>query len=582
MGTGFTIDTPLRVARYGITSVISLVDDTLTEQMRRFHSEKAGIPYEEIPSREEDVRARRITAYLNLVDELIQRQVQTLQAAPFEPGSEITRYFEMLPDGPLKQAWRKMLATEDREEQNRLQRDLRLRAVPGCIDVNIMTKLDRDNYRGGKKLPPEFADAMAAMRGYANSTLRSSIVFSAGMNLRLYSSIAQFDDFFPGTDGVLTKQIILKVSDYRSGLIQAKFLAKKGLWVSEYRIESGLNCGGHAFATKGYLLGPILEEFKRKREELIELLHPIYRQALAQRERPLNGSIPAVRITVQGGIGTAAEDRMLMEYYNVDGTGWATPFLLVPDVSNVDESHLNKLLAATTEQDVYLSDASPLGIPFWNLRASASEETRRRRIHGGVPGSPCPKGFLVSNMEFTKVPICHASRAYQKRKLKHLSEEGWSECQLHAVREQVLSKSCICHDLAGNATVKNGIDPNATPSICCGPNIVNFSKIATLEEMIGHIYGRLSLLTNPKRPHMFIRELAVYVDYFVKEVEKLSLGLSNRKPNYFSEFRENLLSGIEYYRCQAEQIVEDKCRHFLDELNALCKTIEPICQAVAG
>ena len=33
MGTGFTIDTPLRVAKYGITTVISLVDDLLIEQM---------------------------------------------------------------------------------------------------------------------------------------------------------------------------------------------------------------------------------------------------------------------------------------------------------------------------------------------------------------------------------------------------------------------------------------------------------------------------------------------------------------------------------------------------------------------
>ena len=31
--------------------------------------------------------------------------------------------------------------------------------------------------------------------------------------------------------------------------------------------------------------------------------------------------------------------------------------------------------------------------------------------------------------------------------------------------------------------------------------------------MVGHIYGRISLLTNPDRPHMFLRELALYIDY---------------------------------------------------------------------
>ena len=35
MGTGFTIDTPLNVAKYGISSVVSLVDDLLIEKMRK-------------------------------------------------------------------------------------------------------------------------------------------------------------------------------------------------------------------------------------------------------------------------------------------------------------------------------------------------------------------------------------------------------------------------------------------------------------------------------------------------------------------------------------------------------------------
>ena len=133
---------------------------------------------------------------------------------------------------------------------------------PGSIDVNIMTKVDKANFDESGQLPVEFNDAHASLRGFAESSLSSSVVLSAGMNPRLYSYFEKFPDFFPGTDGELTKKIILKVSDFRSALIQGKFLAKKGLWVSEFRIESGLNCGGHAFATDGYLMGPILEEFK--------------------------------------------------------------------------------------------------------------------------------------------------------------------------------------------------------------------------------------------------------------------------------------------------------------------------------
>ena len=84
MGTGFTIDTPLRVARYGISSVISLVDDKLIEQMRKYHSDRLGEPYEPIHDSDSDPRARRITEYLNLLDRLVQKQVGDLQASPFE------------------------------------------------------------------------------------------------------------------------------------------------------------------------------------------------------------------------------------------------------------------------------------------------------------------------------------------------------------------------------------------------------------------------------------------------------------------------------------------------------------------
>ncbi|HEY4759756.1 MAG TPA: hypothetical protein VIH42_04175, partial [Thermoguttaceae bacterium] len=184
MGTGFTVDAPLRVAKYGISSVISLVDDILIEQMRRFHCEKEGEPYEEITNLHEDARARRITAYLNLLNRLVDRQVERLQASPFETGSEITRYYEMLPNSQLLQSYRDMLATTDAQERAQRQDRLRRLAVPGSIDVNIMSKGDRDVYRNGEKLPPQFSDALAALRGYANSSLTSSIVFSAGINPR--------------------------------------------------------------------------------------------------------------------------------------------------------------------------------------------------------------------------------------------------------------------------------------------------------------------------------------------------------------------------------------------------------------
>src|ERR1041385_6955614 len=98
MGTGFSIDTPIKVAKYGIHSVISLVDDTLIEQMRKFYCEKEGEPYTPITKYEEDFRARRITAYLDLVHRIVERQFFLVKHSSFEPGSEITKYFQMMDD----------------------------------------------------------------------------------------------------------------------------------------------------------------------------------------------------------------------------------------------------------------------------------------------------------------------------------------------------------------------------------------------------------------------------------------------------------------------------------------------------
>ena len=575
MGTGFTIDTPLRVAEYGISSVISLVDDILIEQMRKFHCEKAHQPYEETPNSDDDARALRITAYLNLMDCLIANRVKALQASPFEPGSRITRYFELLPASPPKRTYHDMLTTTDPQEKEQLQESLRSQAVPGSIDANIMTKLDRDKYRNGEKMDPEFADAMSALRGYANSTLSSSLVLSAGMNPRLYSYLTTFDDFFPDENGRIKKRITLKVSDYRSAIIQGKFLAKRGIWVSEYRIESGLNCGGHAFATKGELMGPILKECRLKRNELTEKLHPIYVKALKTANRTTVDQPLDVRITVQGGIGTAEEAQFLLQHYNVDGTGWCTPFMLVPEVANVDEEHLKKL-AAATDKDVRLTDGSPLSILYWNLLNSSSEMTRTSRIRDGKPGAPCPKKHAVTNTEFTKIPICTASRAYQKLKLEHLPSEGFSDAQLAVVKEDILARACICHELGGSVKIMHGIEPTATSTICCGPGITDFSKVASLEEMVGHIYGRLSLMTNPERPHMFIRELKIYIDNFRRETERYSLELSARAPKYFHEVRDNLLEGIEYYQHLADEFTGKTQIKFLDDLKTLRDELEDI------
>jgi hypothetical protein len=569
MGTGFTIDTPLKVARYGISSVVSLVDDVLIEQMRQRLSGTSGRTYAEITNDAEDSRARRITSYLNMMDEMVHGQMDKLRDSFFEKGSDLTRYYEMLPDSPLRQMYDQMKAVADPAERARLQALLKDKLSPGGIDVNIMTKLDRDRMQNGKLLPPAFADAMSALRGYANSRLQSSLILSAGLNRRLFNYLSEFGDFFPDEKGEIRKRIILKVGDFRSALVQSKLLARKGLWVSEFRIESGLNCGGHAFGGKGALLGPVLQEFKEKREQLRDQMHEIWAGALAEAGRAVPAAKLDQRVTVQGGIGTADESHMLEEKYRVDGTGWGSPFLLVPEVVNIDKEHLQKVSEAE-EKDVHLSDSSPLGVPFWCLKTSLSEEVRLRRIDEGKPGSECPKGFLVSNTEFTKAPICTASRNYQRRKLVSLTETPAPNVDEQADQtESVVVKACICHDLAGSATVPNEIDPAARTAVCCGPNTVYFSRVARLREMVDHIYGRAQLPIKAGRPHMFLKELSLHVDRMKKDIERRHQGLVAAKDSATDEIRTNLSQGIQLYREQAAQLAADKKGEFLSILDAL-------------
>jgi len=572
MGTAFSIDTPIKVARYGIHSVISLVDDTLIEQMRQFYSQKEGEAYTPITKHDEDYRARRITAYLDLVNRIVQRQFAELKASAFEPGSEITKYFEMLPeDSVLKAAWRHMLSCTDPKLKADLQNSLRESIKPGDINVNIMTKLDRNSYTPqGELMPSEYSDALSALRGYAQSSLQSAIVFSAGINRRLYTYVEQFKDFYADAKGHIKKRIILKVSDFRSSIVQGKFFAKKGLWISEYRVESGLNCGGHAFATDGFLMGPILEEFRTKRQELVSELHKIYNEALKLKNRATFAKPHTVKVTAQGGIGTYREDRFLRVHYGLNATGWATPFLLCPEVTNVDPITLEKL-ARAGEKDLYLSEVSPLGVPFNSLRDSLSDIEKDLKVMRGRPGSACPKSHLVSNTEFTAQPICTASRQYQKLKIDQLNGLDLEEIEYKKRFDAIVVKACICHDLGQPAIAKYSIETRVPgfSAVCPGPNLAYFSKIVTLKEMSDHIYGRISLLNDTPRPNMFIKELGMYVDYLKNDISRSFESMNEHKIKYFTEFKNNLLDGIEYYRKLFPQMMEESVEYRTKTLNEL-------------
>jgi len=548
MGIGFTIDSPIKIAHLGVTSTLSLVDDILMEKLRAFYCKKNKIPYTAITDTSDDFRAKRITAWLNLTQNLVSQKFIKLKKSLAEDRNALKEYLSMFPalSGNNNNVNDFVDSFGSKEE---ILAWLAQNLVCGSIDVNIMTKLDKPNYVDNKKLPKEYNDALAALRGFANSNLQAGLVLSAGFNANLYTYIENFPDFYPDNSGRLKKKIILKVSDYRSAFIQGMFFAKKGLWVSEYRIESGLYCGGHLFPTQGNLMGPILEEFKTKRTELFETLYPIYLRALNVKNIPSYNCPVNISITAQGGVSTAEEHKFLLKTYNLTSVGWGTPFLLVPQVTNVEMYSLELLINAG-KSDVYMSDISPLMVPFNNLKYNSKDLERDMKISNGLPGSLCPKKYLSFNTEFSDKEICVASHDYQEQKINLLKAKQLSPEEYEKEYQKIVVKSCICVGLGTSALLVNHLntrDEGKGVSICPGPNIAFFDKIVSLPRMIDHIYGKESILDDDKIPHVFVRELEKYIIYLQDKIAE-SKEPSPKQTLYFWEFRENLMEGIRYYR----------------------------------
>jgi hypothetical protein len=119
--------------------------------------------------------------------------------------------------------------------------------------------------------------------------------------------------------------------------------------VSEFRIESGLNCGGHAFATDGLLMGPILDEFRDRRAAMASELFEACNAALAQaRAFPSSTVCRNSASRRKAASARPRRTRFLREHYGMDGTGWGSPFLLVPEVTNVEAETLHQLTERAT------------------------------------------------------------------------------------------------------------------------------------------------------------------------------------------------------------------------------------------
>lgn len=551
MGLAYTIDSPIRVAQYGISSVVSIIDDEIIEKMKNFYSKKFNLKYPSISTKIDDYRAKRITDYLDMMDDIVNEKFEAFKEEISKNKTALKNFMEMLPGASeLKNGLQSFLNQKD-DFTSSVKNFIESHLSPGNIDVNIMTKVDKDNFHKNEQLPVMYNDAHASLRGFANSKLSSSIVLSAGMNPRLYSYIEAFDDFFPDENGFLKKKITLKVSDFRSAMIQGNFLAKKGLWVSEYRIESGLNCGGHAFATEGLLLGPIMEEFKQRKNELIESAHALMIKGLKQKGKSLVAEPLEMKITVQGGVGTSEEHDFLLKTYEVDSVGWGSPFLLVPEATSMD-AETRELLVKSTEDDFYLSHLSPLGVPFNTVRGSSNEIFRRNKESKNRYGSSCPKKLLALSKEYSSKGICTASKKYQEIKLGELQQgkEQLTENQFQKRKEDITEKACLCVGLVNSAYMELDLEIKGEKQgvvVCPGPNLAFFDKEVSLSAMVQHIYGNNNVLSSGQRPNMLINELKLYVDYLKKDISDFTEKIGNSQIKKWKTFKENLFIGIAYY-----------------------------------
>jgi hypothetical protein len=89
--------------------------------------------------------------------------------------------------------------------------------------------------------------------------------------------------------------------------------------------------------------------------------------------------------------------------------------------------------------------------------------------------------------------------------------------------------------------------------------------------MIDHIYGRIDMLMHDNRPHMFVKELSLYVSYWTELLQESAALADKKKQIYIENFHKNLINGIAYYRNLSDKLDKEftsfgaKLKSSLDE-----------------
>lgn len=223
-----------------------------------------------------------------------------------------------------------------------------------------------------------------------------------------------------------------------------------------------------------------------------------------------------------------------------------------PQATSVDKE-TRELLKNAKEKDLYLSHISPLGVPFNTLKGTSNELFKQKRIEENKAGSSCPKRFLALSKEFGAEGICTASKKFQDIKLAELNlEKDTVSTELYDKKKiNITEKSCLCVGLANASYLENDIKISGQSQgvvICPGPNLAYFDKEVSLLEMVQHIYGNANIMTDTSRPHFFIKELKMYIDYLKNEISSFSNEISAQQIKKWNSFKSNLFEGIIFYK----------------------------------
>jgi len=97
-----------------------------------------------------------------------------------------------------------------------------------------------------------------------------------------------------------------------------------------------------------------------------------------------------------------------------------------------------------------------------------------------------------------------------------------------------------------------------------------YSKKVSLKEMVSHIYGKTNVIQRTDRPHMFIKELNLYVDYLKNKVGEMARPLTEKNEKYIDTFHKNLNDGIEYYK----ELFNKKAEEFQDKTSHLFHSLD--------